>query len=392
MNFPLFTSLSSETHSAISSVMTNMICMSNSPSVGSVIPLLKPFDEDEHQLISTKRRASPKTILMAEISRRLVRRKLLYNRLHAISIIMCSLGLFGVLLMIINNEIIFSNLFPRSIYICWFIKLFITITTLILIGFIFYYRRLDLDLYAINNSFKHWRIGLNTSKIFLTFIEVFICLIHPVPLPIPFLSKIQYENSTIYNSTSPDYITLDVALGLPSYGDVTPTTYCGRSVAAITAMIGVLSTALLISVLARKLELSRAEKYVHNFVLNMKLVKDRKHQASNVIKFVLKLWILRRKNQASSNEFLKAQRGLVRSMHFNQQIKQEQKKLVDNCVGMPELIIMQRDTNDKTYENTSTLIVMKGKIEKIEEKLCQIDQTMIDIQNSLRILSNQLAK
>ncbi|CAF1679226.1 unnamed protein product [Adineta ricciae] len=157
-------------------------------------------------------------------------------------------------------------------------------------------------------------------------------------------------------------------------------------------MIGVLSTALLISVLARKLELSRAEKYVHNFVLNMKLVKDRKHQASNVIKFVLKLWILRRKNQASSNEFLKAQRGLVRSMHFNQQIKQEQKKLVDNCVGMPELIIMQRDTNDKTYENTSTLIVMKGKIEKIEEKLCQIDQTMIDIQNSLRILSNQLAK
>ena len=81
MNFPLFTSLSSETHSAISSVMTNMICMSNSPSIGSVIPLLKPFDEDEHQFISTKRPASPKTIVMAEISRRLVRRKLLYNRL-----------------------------------------------------------------------------------------------------------------------------------------------------------------------------------------------------------------------------------------------------------------------------------------------------------------------
>jgi hypothetical protein len=39
-------------------------------------------------------------------------------------------------------------------------------------------------------------------------------------------------------------------------------------------LLGILSTALIISVLAQKLELSRSEKYVHNFVLNIELAKE----------------------------------------------------------------------------------------------------------------------
>jgi hypothetical protein len=161
-------------------------------------------------------------------------------------------------------------------------------------------------------------------------------------------------------------------------------------VASITALIGVLSTALLVSVLAQKLELSRSEKYVHNFVLNMKMAKERKNQAANIIKFILKLWLLKRKHQLTSNEYIQTQRGLVRSMHFNQQLKQEQKKLIDNCTGLPELVLMQHDTNDRTRENTQTLAIMKFKVDKIEEKLADMNDAITNIQNTLHLLLNRI--
>jgi hypothetical protein len=126
------------------------------------------------------------------------------------------LGLLGVILMIINNEIIFLNVSNKGRYICWFIKLIITITTAILVVLVFSYHRLDLDLYATNNSFKNWRIGLTTTKIFLTLFEAFICMIHPIPLDFPFIQNLKYDNSTLYNSISPNHINMDVTLGLPS--------------------------------------------------------------------------------------------------------------------------------------------------------------------------------
>ncbi|CAF4650158.1 unnamed protein product [Rotaria sp. Silwood1] len=80
------------------------------------------------------------------------------------------------------------------------------------------------------------------------------------------------------------------------YGDFTPSTYCGRTIAAIIALVGVLSTALLISVLAQKLVMNRWEKYVNNFVLNVELAKECKLNAANMIKFALKVWCMKKKN------------------------------------------------------------------------------------------------
>jgi hypothetical protein len=111
-----------------------------------------------------------------------------------------------------------------------------------------------------------------------------------------------------------------------------------------------------------------------------------------VIKSVLKIWYLKRKNRLTSNEYIKAQRRLFRSINFNQQLKQEQKKLVDNCIGIPELIVMQRQINDKTDENTQTLTIMKLKVDKIEEKLIDMDQTMTKIQDTLHLLLNRISQ
>ncbi|CAF4244027.1 unnamed protein product, partial [Adineta steineri] len=176
------------------------------------------------------------------------------------------------------------------------------------------------------------------------------------------------------------------------YGDLTPTNYCGRNVAGITAMIGLLSTAFLVSVLSQKLKLSRSEKYVHIFVLNMQMLKERKNHAANIIKFIFKLWLLKKKHQPTSNEYIKAQRELVRSMHFNQQLKLGQKKLVDSCIGIPELVVIQRQTNDQTCENTQTLAIMKLKMNKIEEQLGEMNHAITNIQNTLHLLLNRISQ
>jgi hypothetical protein len=161
-------------------------------------------------------------------------------------------------------------------------------------------------------------------------------------------------------------------------------------VAAITGLIGVLSTALLISVLAQKLMLTRSEKYVHNFVLKIGLAKECKNQSANVVKYALKLWFLKRKHRFSSMQCITVQRKLFRSILDNQLLKQEQRQLVDNCVGLPELLTTQRETNDRGQENTQRLTIMQLKVEKIEEKLMDINQTMFNIHNTLNVLLNKM--
>ncbi|CAF1686145.1 unnamed protein product, partial [Adineta ricciae] len=84
------------------------------------------------------------------------------------------------------------------------------------------------------------------------------------------------------------------------YGDLYPSTYCSRTVAIIISLIGLFASALLIAVLSQKLSLDRAEKYVHGFVIGIQLAKRYEAQASNTIKFALKLWVLRRKGKTHS--------------------------------------------------------------------------------------------
>ena len=59
-----------------------------------------------------------------------------------------------------------------------------------------------------------------------------------------------------------------------------PSTTCGRAVAICTGLTGSGCMALFVAVLARKLELSRAEKHVHNFLLDSDLTKRVRHLAS----------------------------------------------------------------------------------------------------------------
>jgi hypothetical protein len=126
-----------------------------------------------------------------------------------------------------------------------------------------------------------------------------------------------------------------------------------------------------------------------NFVLNIDLVKERKNQAANIIKFTL-VWYLKQKHRPTSIQYTKSQRRLIRSMHFHQQLKREQRKLVDNCVGSPALLTIQRETSAKTQETTQQITIMKSKVDQIEEKLVDMNQTMMNIQSTLTCLLKRM--
>ncbi|KAI5725919.1 hypothetical protein M8J77_021718 [Diaphorina citri] len=68
------------------------------------------------------------------------------------------------------------------------------------------------------------------------------------------------------------------------FGDIVPNTYCGRGIAVTTGIMGAGCTALLVAVVSRKMELTRAEKHVHNFMMDTQLTKRLKNAAANVLR------------------------------------------------------------------------------------------------------------
>ena len=94
---------------------------------------------------------------------------------------MCFLGILGIAFMIIECELTFHRLDHKNTTFSFLLKATLTFTTIILVGLVFYYHRIDLNLYCVDNSIDDWRIALTRKKMFLIMLEVFICMVHPIP-------------------------------------------------------------------------------------------------------------------------------------------------------------------------------------------------------------------
>ncbi|XP_052809203.1 small conductance calcium-activated potassium channel protein-like [Mya arenaria] len=120
------------------------------------------------------------------------------------------------------------------------------------------------------------------------------------------------------------------------YGDIVPTTYCGRAIAVMTGMMGAGCTALIVAILAKRLELSRSEKYVHDFVLDVELDKRLKHNASDVMRagwFVYKY----RKLKTDKSKIIRHQRKFIHAVENIRDIRAAQRRLIDNSVTLVEI-------------------------------------------------------
>ena len=158
------------------------------------------------------------------------------------------------------------------------------------------------------------------------------------------------------------------------YGDIVPNSYCGRTIAVLTGMFGAGCTALVVAVLARKLELSRAEKYVHNFVIDVELDKQYKHAAANILKAG---WFVYKNKKLGKNRIaLHYQRKLLKAIHGIRDVKQEQRRLADNSISVLELYKNQLSMLPKLETMESNQEMLEARVAVLDDRITCIDSKL----------------
>eukprot|EP00105_Crassostrea_gigas_P023867 XP_011443896.1 PREDICTED: small conductance calcium-activated potassium channel protein 2 isoform X1 [Crassostrea gigas] len=115
------------------------------------------------------------------------------------------------------------------------------------------------------------------------------------------------------------------------YGDIVPNTYCGRTIAIAVGCMGAGITALIVAILSKKLELSRAEKHVHFFMMDTQLSKRLKNAAANVLR---ETWLIYKYtklvNKIDAGKVRAHQRKFLQAIHSLRKVKMGQRKLAEN--------------------------------------------------------------
>ncbi|VDM96799.1 unnamed protein product, partial [Onchocerca ochengi] len=129
--------------------------------------------------------------------------------------------------------------------------------------------------------------------------------------------------------------------------DIVPNTYCGRAMAVITGILGTCTSSMVVAVIARKLELTRAETHVHNFMMDTQLIKQLKHTAANVLR---ETWLIYKHrclvDRIEPAKIRLHQRKFLVAIHALRKVKRDQMKLAENSVSLGDVA----KTTSNTYE------------------------------------------
>ena len=191
--------------------------------------------------------------------------------------------------------------------------------------------------------------------------------------------EIYYQNDKGGNSYMEVMWLIATTFLTVGYGDKIPQSYCGRYISICTGVMGVGTTALLVAVLARKLEQSRSERYVFNMVSRIQIEKRRKTAASNVIKAVIQLWMIKKYSIQDKNLRRKYEDNLKTSIRQLRLAKADRAHIDDFNVGVIEVsetvnrignTIERMESAHSLSTNRERLI--ENRLEKIEDKLEEI--------------------
>ncbi|XP_017487387.1 PREDICTED: small conductance calcium-activated potassium channel protein isoform X5 [Rhagoletis zephyria] len=379
---------------------------------------------------------------------RLGKRKALFEKRKRISDYALVMGMFGIIVMVIENELSSAGVYTK--------------------------------LFMIDNCADDWRIAMTWQRISQIGLELFICAIHPIPGEYYFqwTTKLANKNKTMGTEIVP----YDVALSLPmflrlylicrvmllhsklftdassrsigalnrinfntrfvlktlmticpgtvllvfmvslwiiaswtlrqcerfhdeehanllnamwliaitflsvGFGDIVPNTYCGRGIAVTTGIMGAGCTALLVAVVSRKLELTRAEKHVHNFMMDTQLTKRLKNAAANVLR---ETWLIykhtRLVKRVNPGRVRTHQRKFLLAIYALRKVKMDQRKLMDNANTITDMA----KTQNTVYEIISD---MSSRQDAIEERLTNLEDKLQSLQDHLESLPDIISR
>uniref|UniRef100_A0A3P8UK61 Potassium intermediate/small conductance calcium-activated channel, subfamily N, member 3 n=1 Tax=Cynoglossus semilaevis TaxID=244447 RepID=A0A3P8UK61_CYNSE len=134
-----------------------------------------------------------------------------------------------------------------------------------------------------------------------------------------------------------------------------PLSVCRLSVCLSSGLSGAGCTALVVAVVARKLELTKAEKHVHNFMMDTQLTKRIKNAAANVLR---ETWLIYKHTKLMKkidhSRVRKHQRKFLQAIHQLRSVKMEQRKLSDQA---NTLVDLSKVRHMYTHTHTHTHLV-----------------------------------
>uniref|UniRef100_A0A8C5SJ13 Potassium calcium-activated channel subfamily N member 1 n=1 Tax=Laticauda laticaudata TaxID=8630 RepID=A0A8C5SJ13_LATLA len=161
------------------------------------------------------------------------------------------------------------------------------------------------------------------------------------------------------------------------YGDMVPHTYCGKGVCLLTGIMGAGCTALVVAVVARKLELTKAEKHVHNFMMDTQLTKRVKNSAANVLR---ETWLIYKHTKLVRKldhaKVRKHQRKFLQAIHQLRSVKMEQRKLSDQANMLVDLSKTQNIMYDMVSELQERNEDLEKRISALEGKIDTLGFTL----------------
>ncbi|XP_072763329.1 small conductance calcium-activated potassium channel protein isoform X2 [Anoplolepis gracilipes] len=418
---------------------------------------------------------------------RLGRRKALFEKRKRISDYALVMGMFGIIVMVIENELSSAGVYSKASFYSTALKTLISVSTVILLGLIFAYHALEVQLFMIDNCADDWRIAMTWQRIAQITVELAICAIHPIPGEYYFLwtTKLANKNGDIGSKWVPYDVTLSLPMFLRLYlicrvmllhsklftdassrsigalnrinfntrfvlktlmticpgtvllvfmvslwiiaswtlrqcerfhdeehanllnamwliaitflsvgfGDIVPNTYCGRGIAVSTGMMGAGCTALLVAVVSRKLELTRAEKHVHNFMMDTQLTKRLKNAAANVLR---ETWLIykhtRLVKRVNPGRVRTHQRKFLLAIYALRKVKMDQRKLMDNANTITDMA----KTQNTVYEIVSDMSTRQDAVEErlvgLEDRLVGLEEKLTSLQGQLELLPEELTR
>ncbi len=111
--------------------------------------------------------------------------------------------------------------------------------------------------------------------------------------------------------------------------------------------------------------LTRWEKYVHNFIIDIELAREHKIQSANIVKYSVKLWyLLQTQHSKSSIQYFQVKRKLLQAFNNIHQIKITQRELIDSCVDRYVIIYHKSGYHKCIPKSHPHLWIMKSKKNK----------------------------
>nr|XP_034356259.1 small conductance calcium-activated potassium channel protein 3 isoform X2 [Arvicanthis niloticus] len=258
------------------------------------------------------------------IGYKLGHRRALFEKRKRLSDYALIFGMFGIVVMVIETELSWG-LYSKDSMFSLALKCLISLSTIILLGLIIAYHTREIqyhDQQDVTSNFlgAMWLISI-------TFLSI-------------------------------------------GYGDMVPHTYCGKGVCLLTGIMGAGCTALVVAVVARKLELTKAEKHVHNFMMDTQLTKRIKNAAANVLR---ETWLIYKHTKLLKKidhaKVRKHQRKFLQAIHQLRGVKMEQRKLSDQANTLVDLSKMQNVMYDLITELNDRSEDLEKQIGSLESKL-----------------------